>query len=102
MAYRFPGDGPFTGKKGHEAHARDYGDAAGEAYHEVRQRFFPEEIDEVAALLVNERRRREMRADLAEVHRMVDCPGAADRAAREVLSLVGSPVPAPSTLRPGR
>ena len=47
MAYRFPGDGPFTGKKGHEAHARDYGDAAGEAYHEVRQRFFPEEIDEV-------------------------------------------------------
>ncbi len=50
MAYRFPGDGPFTGKKGHEAHARDYGDAAGEAYHEVRQRFFPEEIDEVDLL----------------------------------------------------
>jgi len=61
----------------------------------------PEEIDDVAALLVDDRRRRQVRADLAAVHRMVDMPGAAAATAKEVLALVGSAVPAPSMFRPG-
>ena len=50
VTYRFPGTGPRSGKKGHEAHARDYGDEASEAYRAVRERFFPEAIDEVDLL----------------------------------------------------
>lgn len=49
-SYRFPGTGPSAGKKGHEAHARDYGDEAAAAYREVRERFFPKAIDEVDLL----------------------------------------------------
>ena len=59
------------------------------------------EIDEVAGLLVNERYRGDVRAALAEVRHSVDVAGAADNAAREVLRLVGTTVPAPSALRPG-
>jgi lipid-A-disaccharide synthase len=59
------------------------------------------EIDEVSALLADGGPRAEMRKDLAEVHRQMDKRDAARNAAREVLKLVGTPVPAPSPLRPG-
>lgn len=59
------------------------------------------EIDEISALLVDEGRRAEMLKDLAEVHRLIAKRDAAKNAAREVLRLVGTPVPAPSPLRPG-
>jgi lipid-A-disaccharide synthase len=61
----------------------------------------PEEIDEVSRLLVDERRRTEVKTALAEIHRRLDVPGAADRAAGVVLGLVGTRVPAPPALRPG-
>jgi lipid-A-disaccharide synthase len=60
-----------------------------------------QEIDEVSRLLVDERRRAEVKAALAEVRRAIDVPGAADRAADVVLRLVGSRVPKPPALRPG-
>jgi len=60
-----------------------------------------EEIDEVSALLVDERRRTEVRTALAEVRRRIDVPGAAERAADVVLNLVGTRVPAPPAMRPG-
>jgi lipid-A-disaccharide synthase len=60
-----------------------------------------EEIDEVSALLVDERRRTEVRTALAEVRRRIDVPGAAERAAGVVLNLVGARVPAPPAMRPG-
>jgi lipid-A-disaccharide synthase len=60
-----------------------------------------EEIDEVSALLVDERHRTEVRIALAEVRRRIDVPGAAERAAGVVLNLVGTRVPAPPAMRPG-
>ena len=59
------------------------------------------EIDEVSALLADGGPRAEMLKDLAEVHRQMDQRDAARNAALEVLKLVGTPVPAPSPLRPG-
>jgi lipid A disaccharide synthetase len=61
----------------------------------------PAEIDEVASLLADERRRTDVRSALAEVHRQIDVPGAAERAAEVVLNMVGARVPAPPALRPG-
>jgi lipid-A-disaccharide synthase len=60
-----------------------------------------EQIDEVASLLTDERRRTEVRTALAEVRRRIDVPGAAERAAGVVLNLVGTRVPAPPAMRPG-
>jgi hypothetical protein len=45
--------------------------------------------------------RREAKAALAEVHRMIDMPGAAENAARQVLRLVGTEVQELRGLRPG-
>jgi len=59
------------------------------------------EIDEISGLLVDERRRREMRRDLADVRRLVARRDAAKNAAHEVLRLVGSPVVPPAAWRPG-
>jgi lipid-A-disaccharide synthase len=59
------------------------------------------EIDEVASLLADERRRTDVRSALAEVHRQIDVPGAAERAAEVVLNMVGARVPAPPATRPG-
>jgi len=59
------------------------------------------EIDEVCSLLVDERRREEMLADLAAVHRLLDKRDAATSAAREVLGLVGAAVPPLAGWRPG-
>ncbi|MCX5672022.1 MAG: lipid-A-disaccharide synthase [Planctomycetota bacterium] len=60
-----------------------------------------EQIDEVASLLTDERRRTEVRTALADVRRRIDVPGAAERAAGVVLNLVGTRVPAPPAMRPG-
>jgi len=57
-------------------------------------------IEECSELLINKRRRQEVKAALADVRRQIDKPGAALQAAREVLDLVGTVVP-PPTLRPG-
>lgn len=61
----------------------------------------PGQIDEIASLLGDERRRRDMRADLAEVRRKIDVTGTAEGAARLALDLVGKPVPESSVWRPG-
>jgi lipid-A-disaccharide synthase len=58
-------------------------------------------VQEASALLVDEARRREAKAALAEVRRMIDMPGAAENAAREVLRLVGTEVQELRGLRPG-
>jgi lipid-A-disaccharide synthase len=60
-----------------------------------------EMIEECSRLLVDERRRAEVRKDLAEVHRQIEVPGTSANAAREVLNLVGTPVPPPPAIRPG-
>jgi len=60
-----------------------------------------EMVEEASRLLVDETRRREVKAALAEVHRRIDKPGAADATAREVLTLAGTIVPPPSAFRPG-
>lgn len=51
-AYRFPGTSSARpgSKKASADHALSYGPEAGAAYRQVRQRFFPEEIDEVDLL----------------------------------------------------
>jgi len=59
------------------------------------------EIDEICSLLVDKRRREEMLADLAAVHRLLDKRDAAGSAAREVLGLVGTQVPPLAGWRPG-
>lgn len=59
------------------------------------------EIDEVAGLLLDDERRRDMKAALAEVRRPIDVAGAADHAAGLALDLAGSPVPKPPAWRPG-
>lgn len=61
----------------------------------------PEEIDEVVALLVDERRRRGMKADLAAVRRQIDVPGTADQTAALVLDMAGRIVPRPPAWRFG-
>lgn len=58
-------------------------------------------IEECSELLINKRRRQEVKAALADVRRRIDKPGAALQAAREVLDLVGTVVPPPPPLRPG-
>ena len=58
-------------------------------------------IEECSQLLVDKRRRQEVKAALADVHRRIDKPGAALQAAREVLDLVGTVVPPPPAFRPG-
>ena len=60
-----------------------------------------EMIEECSRLLVDERRRAEVRKDLAEVHRRINIPGTSANAAREVLALIGTPVPPPPAMRPG-
>jgi len=60
-----------------------------------------EEIDEVIRLLVDERRRTEMRADLAGVRREIDVPGTADNTAALVLDMVGRRAPPPPAWRWG-
>jgi lipid-A-disaccharide synthase len=60
-----------------------------------------EEIEEVSQLLVDPRCRAQARAALAELHRRLDVAGAAQRAADEVLGLVGTRIAAPPALRPG-
>ncbi|MCX5654613.1 MAG: hypothetical protein NTY65_08215, partial [Planctomycetota bacterium] len=59
------------------------------------------EIEEICSLLVDDRRRGEMRKDLAEVHRLLEKRGAATSTAQEVLSLVGTVVPPLAGWRPG-
>ncbi len=51
-SYRFPGISTAKpgSKKASSDHAQSYGDEARSAYLEVRQRFFPEEVDEVDLL----------------------------------------------------
>jgi lipid-A-disaccharide synthase len=62
----------------------------------------PERIaDAAAAILADPERRRAARDALAEVRRAIDRPGAAENAAREVLDLVGEPVPPLPPGRPG-
>jgi lipid-A-disaccharide synthase len=58
-------------------------------------------IEEASALLTDERRRLQMKADLADVRRRIDLPGTSDRAAREVLALVGHQAPPPPWYRWG-
>lgn len=60
-----------------------------------------DQIEEVSALLVDERRRTEVREALAEIRRRIDIPGAAEKAARVVLGVVGTDVPPAPALRPG-
>ncbi|HUU93826.1 MAG TPA: lipid-A-disaccharide synthase [Phycisphaerae bacterium] len=60
-----------------------------------------QEIDEVTRLLVDPRRRTEMRADLADVRRRIDVPGTTDNTAALVLDMVGRPVPPPPAWRSG-
>ena len=59
------------------------------------------EIDEVCGLLLDETRRADMRAALADVRRRIDVSGAADRAAAKALELAGTRVPPPPAFRPG-
>jgi len=59
------------------------------------------EIDEVVSLLADERRRRQMQADLADVRRQIDVAGAADKAAGLVLEMVGKDVPDTPAWRSG-
>jgi len=61
----------------------------------------PAEIDEIAGLLLDDERRRDMKAALAEVRRPIDVAGAADHAAGLALDLAGSPVAKPPAWRPG-
>jgi len=61
----------------------------------------PEEIDEIIGLLVDERRRSRMRADLALIRRQIDVPGTADRTADLVLSMIGTRQPSPPAWRFG-
>jgi len=58
-------------------------------------------LDEVSALLVDERRRADVKAALAEIHHRIDLPGTSANAARLVLDLIGTPVPRPPMMRPG-
>jgi lipid-A-disaccharide synthase len=59
------------------------------------------EVDEACSLLVDERRRTEVRTALADVRSRIDHPGAAEHAARLALDLVGTDVPPPSPWRWG-
>jgi len=58
-------------------------------------------IEECSGLLVDERRRAEVKAALADIHRQIDLVGTSVNAAREVLALVGASVPEPSLFRSG-
>jgi len=56
---------------------------------------------QAVALLIDPARRRRMQADLAEVRRTLDRPGAAEHAADLVMALVGTEVPPAPAFRPG-
>jgi lipid-A-disaccharide synthase len=56
---------------------------------------------EAVALLTDADRRRRMQEDLAEVREALDVPGAAERTADLVMTLMGTAVPPPPPLRPG-
>jgi lipid-A-disaccharide synthase len=58
-------------------------------------------IDDCSSLLVDDRRRAEVKAALAEIHRNIDLVGTSVNTAREVLALVGTTVPEPPFLRWG-
>jgi len=58
-------------------------------------------IEECSQLLVDKRRRQEVKAALADVRRRIEKPGAALQTAREVLGLIGTAMPHPPALRPG-
>ena len=61
----------------------------------------PAETDEVIRLLLDQRRRSRMQADLAEVHRQIDVPGTADKTAGLALDMIGRSVPQPTPWRFG-
>ena len=58
-------------------------------------------IDDCSSLLVDDRRRAEVKSALADIHRRIDLTGTSLNAAREVLALVGATVPESPFLRWG-
>jgi lipid-A-disaccharide synthase len=58
-------------------------------------------IDDCSSLLVDDRRRAEVKSALAEIHKKIDLVGTSVNAAREVLALVGTTVPEPARFRWG-